>query len=289
MSTKRQSHTPSSQRVVVRPRSKSLTRSPHSGRQRVWHRISDQRLTGVIQAAASIATLILFIYGLIAAIHYVTIDSPNIQAQARLQTHLSAWQIIDVAQGQGGSGGRIEALQALNNDGVALDLVTITGANLNDIQLPHAHLSNANLRDDDFLRANLKLAYLPHADLTNAYLAFSDLDAADLAQAKLSKADLVKANLYYTQLDDANLQGADLSGADLRMATLGGANLQMATLNEANLRGVNLDGVNLRGARLVGADLTGANLRGSLNTTPAQLAQAKSLKGATMPDGTKHQ
>ncbi len=278
MSTKRQSHTPSPQRVVLRPRSKSVTRSPRSRTQRIWHRISDQRLTGVIQAAASIAALILFIYGLIAAIHYVTVDSPNIQAQARIQTHLSAWQVIDVAQGQGGNGGRVEALQSLNNDGVALDLVTITGANLNGVQLPHASLYSAHLRDDDFLQANLKLAYLPFADLTRAYLASADLDAADLDHAELSNADLVNANLYYTQFTNTNLQGANLSGANLRKAGL----------QDANLRGANLTRADLEGASLRRANLTGAILRGALNTTAAQLAQAKSLKGTTMPDGTKH-
>jgi hypothetical protein len=36
------------------------------------------------------------------------------------------------------------------------------------------------------------------------------------------------------------------------------------------------------------AYLTGANLRGAIGTTPKQLEQAKSLKGATMPDGSKH-
>jgi uncharacterized protein YjbI with pentapeptide repeats len=38
----------------------------------------------------------------------------------------------------------------------------------------------------------------------------------------------------------------------------------------------------LTGANLSGADLTGATV------APEQLAQAKSLRGATMPDGTVH-
>ena len=36
------------------------------------------------------------------------------------QKHYQAWQVINTAQGKGGSGGRIEALQELNKDGVAL-------------------------------------------------------------------------------------------------------------------------------------------------------------------------
>src|SRR2546425_6431596 len=36
------------------------------------------------------------------------------------QKHYQAWQVVNTAQGKGGSGGRIEALQDLNRDGVHL-------------------------------------------------------------------------------------------------------------------------------------------------------------------------
>jgi len=36
------------------------------------------------------------------------------------QRHYQAWQVINTAQGQGGNGGRIEAMQELNADGVPL-------------------------------------------------------------------------------------------------------------------------------------------------------------------------
>ena len=72
-----------------------------------------------------------------------------------------------------------------------------------------------------------------------------------------------------------------------------GASLQEACLwyadfREANLRSACLQGADLEQADLIGADLTGANLDGTL-VTNEQLVQAKSLRGATMPDGTKHQ
>jgi hypothetical protein len=60
----------------------------------------------------------------------------------------------------------------------------------------------------------------------------------------------------------------DLSGADLRGASLIGANLFVANLEGANLEGANLD---------------------VANVTDWQLAQCRSLKGATMPDGQKHE
>jgi Pentapeptide repeats (8 copies) len=51
-------------------------------------------------------------------------------------------------------------------------------------------------------------------------------------------------------------------------------------------------GADLRGAGLSGADLSGADLRGAdtLFITPKKLAQrAKSLEGATMPNGQKYE
>ncbi len=48
-----------------------------------------------------------------------------------------------------------------------------------------------------------------------------------------------------------------------------------------------LIGADLKGANLKGANLKGANLKGA-NVTDEQLAECKSLEGATMPDGARH-
>src|SRR5258708_14068805 len=56
------------------------------------------------------------------------------------QKHYQAWQVINTAQGQGGSGGRIEALQELNEDHVPLVGVDASGAFLPGIELPEANL-----------------------------------------------------------------------------------------------------------------------------------------------------
>src|ERR1700740_1116372 len=42
--------------------------------------------------------------------------------------HYQAWQVINTAQGKGGSGGRIEALTELNNDGQPLVGVDVSDA-----------------------------------------------------------------------------------------------------------------------------------------------------------------
>src|ERR1035438_6792666 len=56
------------------------------------------------------------------------------------QKHYQAWQVVNTAQGNGGSGGRIEALQELNLDHVPLVGVDAAGAFLQGIQLHGADL-----------------------------------------------------------------------------------------------------------------------------------------------------
>jgi hypothetical protein len=90
----------------------------------------------------------------------------------------------------------------------------------------------------------------------------------------------------------ADFQGAILHpGTDLYRANLEGANLQGATLVDADLGGraggANLQNANLQGANLSGANLQNANLRDA-KVTYEQLDAARSLRGATMPNGTKY-
>jgi uncharacterized protein YjbI with pentapeptide repeats len=64
---------------------------------------------------------------------------------------------------------------------------------------------------------------------------------------------------------------------------------------EPNVRGANLSDANLqkadlRRAKLNGADLSGAHLSGARGITNEELEQqARSLEGATMPDGQKYE
>jgi hypothetical protein len=44
------------------------------------------------------------------------------------QKHYQAWQVINSAQGKGGSGGRIDALEELHADGVPLVGIDVNGA-----------------------------------------------------------------------------------------------------------------------------------------------------------------
>lgn len=84
-----------------------------------------------------------------------------------------------------------------------------------------------------------------------------------------------------------DLPDADLSGAYLRDANLEKANLSGCDLSEATLAMAKLNGANLSGASITAADLSYADLKGVRGITPSQLAQAKTLEGAILPDGTE--
>ncbi len=98
-----------------------------------------------------------------------------------------------------------------------------------------------------------------------------------IAGLDLHGADLSQLNLFKSNLSTANLRGAYLSESDLREAFL----------IKADLSGAFLWGTDLRNADLTGADLSRAFLSGAI-VTDEQLEKAKSLKGATMPDGSLH-
>jgi hypothetical protein len=128
------------------------------------------------------------------------------------------------------------------------------------------------------------LTVLPRLDARRKGSVFQFLyDAHLVSLINLREIDLNNAILPYARLHDVFLDGAQLRKACLFGADLSNANLYATDLSEANLRGANLSGT------ILGlADLSGADLRGAIGTIPEQLSEAKSLNGATMPDGTKH-
>jgi uncharacterized protein YjbI with pentapeptide repeats len=140
--------------------------------------------------------------------------------------------------------------------------------------------------------ADLNGADLSGADLSDAELVDADLSGgADLSDANLIGTDLRKADLVNTTLDGANLGGADLSGADLSGATLIGANLSGgANLGYANLSGADLIEADLSDTYLNRADLSDADLLdANLSVSEEELDdKAKTLEGATMPNGSTH-
>jgi uncharacterized protein YjbI with pentapeptide repeats len=165
---------------------------------------------------------------LIAVIFYFTESGDRIK-----QKHYQAWQVINTAQGKGGNGGRIDALQELNADRIPLVGVDVSGAFLQGIHLPNAHLSRSNISA---------------ADLRD-----SDLDSADMSDANLRSANCRKCILHNVDLERADLTDSDFVSADLTGTDLSGAILENADLRDANLSGLKWrDSPNLKKTNISG-------------------------------------
>lgn len=150
------------------------------------------------------------------------------------QKHYQAWQVINTAQGKGGNGGRIDALQELNEDKVPLVGVDVSGAFLQGLQLEKANLARATLNA---------------ADVRNAVLPSIDFSDADLRSANFRDSSCRGASFRNATLDDADFSGADLGGVDLSGATLSNIDLRNANLQSidwqhiASIKGANIAGV----------------------------------------------
>jgi len=120
----------------------------------------------------------------------------------------------------------------------------------------------------------------PLLELRDANFSDAELTDMKLSDLNLSGARLTNAKLANTVLSGADLHAADLSGANLSGAQLGlsGAVLSVSGEEDAVPAEPKL-------ADLRRVDLSYANLEGTAGWTVEQLARAKTLEGATMPDG----
>jgi Pentapeptide repeats (9 copies) len=151
------------------------------------------------------------------------------------QKHYQAWQVINTAQGKGGSGGRLEALQELNSDRVPLVGVDVSGAFLMGIQLEGSKLVRANFSG---------------ADVRNSDLSGIDFSDANLQSANFRDSKFRNTSFQRAQLDDADLVGADLTGADFSGASLANADVRNANLGGIHWRNIaNVKGANIHGAQ----------------------------------------
>lgn len=151
------------------------------------------------------------------------------------QRHYQAWQVINTAQGKGGSGGRIEALQELNNDGIPLVGVDVSGAFLQGV-----HLGRARLLRSDFSAADVR-----NSDFKDADLQDSDLHSANFRHSMFQNASLLRV-----RMDDADFEGADFSQADLSGAILDDTDLRFTALRSARWSGIlSIKGANVYGVR----------------------------------------
>ncbi len=151
-------------------------------------------------AGAELIALMVAVYQLWARRNERRVVEAEQAVLARKASNYQAWAVVNSAQGKGGSGGRIDALQDLNNNQVSLAGVRLEGAWLEGIELRGAKLTRASLRD---------------ANLSGAKLSQGNFEGADLSGANLTGADLSNAFLKGVDLSGAQLGAADLRGADL--------------------------------------------------------------------------
>ena len=166
---------------------------------------------------------------LIAVIFYFSESGDRVK-----QRHYQAWQVINTAQGKGGSGGRIEALQELDEDGVPLVGVDVAGAFLQGIRLSKARLIRADLSRVDARNGDFHAADLTGATLHSGNFRNGDLSGAHLENADLGEVDFCSANLSGAVLDGAMLDAADFGNADFGKIKWE----KIASLKDANIRRV---------------------------------------------------
>lgn len=147
---------------------------------------------------------------LIAVIFYFSESGDRLK-----QKHYQAWQVINTAQGKGGSGGRVDALQELNSDGVPLVGVDLAGSFLQGIQLPRAKLIRADLHAVDARNSDFHDADFEAANLHSGNFRDSNLTGVKFQEADLGEGDFCSANLRGANFEGATLDGADLGNTDL--------------------------------------------------------------------------
>ncbi len=150
------------------------------------------------------------------------------------QRHFQMWQVMNTAQGKGGSGGRIEALEELNRDHVPLVGVDVSGAFLRGVNLHKAELLRANFRavdarDGEFSEADFSFAEMPSGNFRNGKFAHALLRDADCSDGDFSGADFAGADLSRADFSNADLRGADLRDAQWK---------DIASVKMANMYGV---------------------------------------------------
>lgn len=248
----------------------------------LWRRISpySQRISAMLVVLGVLPFLA-------SAVTYVG-EIPEREKQA----NYAAWEVINTAQGQVASGGRIEALQDLNENRCIGPVcfhrrVSLHGLDANKARLPGIILKDADLRD-----ASLREANLQQADFRGAHLHGADFYGADFRRADLREADLQPSVPYLkgpqfiprrpedtdfrkADLREADLREANLSHADFREANLADADLRSADLRRSSLQNANLYGADLEGTDFRDADLECTNLRGAKNLTPSQIKAAR--------------
>lgn len=206
------------------------------------------------------------------------------------ETRYQAWQVINLAQGKPGSGGRRAALQELNEEGASLRGVDVRYAVLDGLNLPNSRLVASTFDSASLTRSDFRHADLGGASFKDATLSFSLFDGsnargADFRRARLQEASMPDMWLKRADLDSTfgyqlDLSGSTLDNVEAENAMFQNANLDSVEASESNFRGAELIGVGLRRADLHDAIFADSRLKWS-DLYRANLSNAD-LRGVTL-------
>ncbi len=184
--------------------------------------LSNWRLLEVLEYLGSFGVLI-------AVIFYFSESGDRLK-----QKHYQAWQVINSAEGKGGNGGRVEALEELNADGVSLVGVNLSSAFLMGVRMKKGKLARADFDGADARQAEMAGANVEDASLRSANFRGARMEGASLARSVLNDADFSGADMKNVDLTGASLENTDLRNADLAGVKWG----SLRSVKGANVLGV---------------------------------------------------
>lgn len=154
-----------------------------------------------------------------------------------IRNQYDAWQILTDPdlKDQASNGGRKQALENLNNQGIDLSGIIMNKVILNEVFLKNARLRQAEFNEAILGFANLEASVLFEAHLKSANLHSANLSFADIEQSDLESATLLYANLRNIEFDNVNLKKVKFDHANLRDSKWVDSKIAGATFNGANL------------------------------------------------------
>jgi uncharacterized protein YjbI with pentapeptide repeats len=192
-------------------------------------------------------------------------------------------------------------LSGANLSGTDLRYCSLAGVNLEGVDFTGASLAGCGLAPDyskvpeaasgggPKLRALITLPDAPSGGI-RLHIDGHVLLPEGAIETNLQGAFFNNADLRSAVFQNADLSGANLVRADLRYTWLGAADLTDASFYKADLRQARLKYAEMDEVSFEGADLRGARLQGARDVDLEKLEeQAKSLEGATMPNGQKYE
>ncbi|MEM7336723.1 MAG: pentapeptide repeat-containing protein [Chloroflexota bacterium] len=201
-------------------------------------------------------------------------QSAQIQLKSKLIRELRS-KVKDVA---------LNAVEELQEHGWVID-GSLMGVNLTDANLEGANLRNANLNQSTMIGCILNESNLYRSSLQNVDLTLGSLQNAILPRVDLFFATLNSCKFKHARMRRVNFQNTACKATNFIETDLQGSNFQQALLLGANFAGADLQWADFDSANITLAKFDGANMKNARNLTHGQIFQAKSLKGAIMPDG----